>query len=1012
VDLKKNFEVIGRRERWKSWLSGYRNRELSKSGSSDSFSSRILCKAVILYGLGFFLGASPAGQAKATGRVAANTQQVKPATSAPGNEEHEKPELVLQTGHAYAPLMLAFSADSRLVASADWYPSTGDGTIKLWEVATGRQLRTLSGHTGAIFALVFSPVKEILASSGDDGTIRIWNVVTGRELHRVYARAHVLYFSPDGKYLASLANTNAYQGEDREPDPELETCPHADKPGFCEAQQLNVWDVQGGRFLYTIPPPPFEELKAGNAWSFGFSPDEKTLASALPGKPVNFREVSSGRELPAIEGVNGAFAYDSAGKRIVAHDGNGTLAIWDVTNRKRLTTVQDSGDPLVFSTDRNLIVTMAATKEQRELRSLDATTGEMRAERRVSETYKGTEVRFGDKGKWAAAGAWGDGKIVLWNYMDGGAVPQVWKGLELPAAFSPDGKWAAATTESRLFSFIDLKNGKEICTTASPLGAVSGVAVSATTRVLASGDGTAVDLWDLKAGLVSGSLDARRDLMSPLFFTPDEKTLFSIDQPPNIGARWVSGGDTGDLVVAENYERNTTNCGGAPPDVQSGTPTETGAGTIPTWNIATGQLEYKFGGWAPVAMSADGKTLVTGAASRSDMQPVIATDVWNVERGNLVAEFVEPKIENRNPLAGDRVNVLAISSDGKLAAVATRAFEHPVISIWDITSRKQIAALEGHTDSITDLDFDSTGSVLASSSLDHTVKLWDLAHANKIRCSISTGEVPGGVSFGRDGQSLVVAEDDEAVRYQAWNCDPVRSYIGHGNTIRGIQSTSDDALLFTGSDDGSSRIWDRRSGELLATLVTLHGGADWMVVAPNGLFDGSPGAWSQMLWRFGGNTFDVAPAEIFFNEFYYPGLLAEIVAGKRPAAPSDITRKDRRQPEVKLEVAGATAGSATGDSHSVTLKVEVHAIAADNKHAHSSGVRDVRLFRNDSLVRMWHGEMKVDASGRGGLETTVKMVAGENKFTAYAFNDDNIKSSDASEIVRGDFPNRSQPEVS
>jgi hypothetical protein len=56
-----------------------------------------------------------------------------------------------------------------------------------------------------------------------------------------------------------------------------------------------------------------------------------------------------------------------------------------------------------------------------------------------------------------------------------------------------------------------------------------------------------------------------------------------------------------------------------------------------------------------------------------------------------------------------------------------------------------------------------------------------------------------------------------------------------------------------------------------------------LVVTPDGLFDGSPTAWKQILWQFGGNTFDVAPAETFFNEFYYPGLLADVMAWQKAA---------------------------------------------------------------------------------------------------------------------------------
>ena len=77
-------------------------------------------------------------------------------------------------------------------------------------------------------------------------------------------------------------------------------------------------------------------------------------------------------------------------------------------------------------------------------------------------------------------------------------------------------------------------------------------------------------------------------------------------------------------------------------------------------------------------------------------------------------------------------------------------------------------------------------------------------------------------------------------------------------------------------------------------------------MTPDGLFDGSPGAWQQIMWRFSQNTFDVGPVEIFFNELYYPGLAGEIFAGRRPKAPRDLQQIDRRQPKLTLNVpAGA-----------------------------------------------------------------------------------------------------------
>jgi hypothetical protein len=94
----------------------------------------------------------------------------------------------------------------------------------------------------------------------------------------------------------------------------------------------------------------------------------------------------------------------------------------------------------------------------------------------------------------------------------------------------------------------------------------------------------------------------------------------------------------------------------------------------------------------------------------------------------------------------------------------------------------------------------------------------------------------------------------------------------------------------------SIKVWELSSGKELASLIALDE-RDWIVVTPDGLFDGSPAAWNKILWRFNNNTFDYAPVEAFFSDFYYPGLLADIFAGKSPKAPSDIAQKDRRQPQ-------------------------------------------------------------------------------------------------------------------
>jgi uncharacterized caspase-like protein len=102
---------------------------------------------------------------------------------------------------------------------------------------------------------------------------------------------------------------------------------------------------------------------------------------------------------------------------------------------------------------------------------------------------------------------------------------------------------------------------------------------------------------------------------------------------------------------------------------------------------------------------------------------------------------------------------------------------------------------------------------------------------------------------------------------------------------------------------------------------------------------------------------------------------------------------------VKLSIVGDAP--ATGiTSRTLKLKIDVTDAPPDKDNPKGSGARDVRLFRNGSLVKVWHGDV-LNGQSSVALEQDIAVTSGPNRLVAYAFNKDNVKSKDAPLVFTG-----------
>jgi len=338
-----------------------------------------------------------------------------------------------------------------------------------------------------------------------------------------------------------------------------------------------------------------------------------------------------------------------------------------------------------------------------------------------------------------------------------------------------------------------------------------------------------------------------------------------------------------------------------------------------------------------LAFTNDGKLLATGGVESKA----------NIDIAAMMSGAMNPK-QKKGSKQPDPADIM---KDFKVEAVGR-------VQLWDVTTGQVVATITGHGRGVSKVAFSRDGKLLASGGTDNTIKIWDVATQKELR-----------------------------------------TFTGHTSALESIDFSPDGRMLASASDDGSTFLWDTQTGEHLLTLISLDDGGEWMVVTPQGLFDGTPVSWNQILWRYNQETFNVAPIEWFFNEFYYPGLLADIFAGKRPKVAQDVSKKDRRQPVVKLSLAGQ-APESTVATRTVKVKIDVADAPADKDNPQGAGAQDVRLFRNGSLVKVWHGDV-LKGQPNVSLEEEITVTAGPNRLVAYGFNRDNVKSKDAPLVFTG-----------
>jgi WD40 repeat protein len=755
-------------------------------------------------------------------------------------------------------------------------------------------------------------------------------------------------------------------------------------------QTIVFWNPETGNQLRAL------KGHSGTVNSIAFSPDDKQLASGSADNTIKIWDVASGNAKQTLTGHTlyvSSVAFSPDGKVLASGSGDQSVKLWDIATGRELRTIvvgptQRAGMPVsvALSRDGKTLATGA-----QEAKLWDVRSGKEIRTIKVTESNSPTEtpLAFSSDGKVLVTG----GKAIkLWDVATGNALRTLPEGARA-LSFSPDQRTIAGTggVEIKLWN---ATSGQELQTFAGSKLGVDSVAFNPDGKILAVGNSdNSIILWDSVNRQEGRVLKGHVSPVSAVAVSGDDKVLASALAA---GVAGIGREDTIKIwdpvtgqLVRSLIGRNSGHSIGLSKD---GTRLVSGSSgvSLSLWNVSQAKAQREIdirreSRFVPdrVALSPDGKLIAGGGRDN-------AIKLWDADTGRELFT-----------LTGHRKSIrdLVFSPDNKLLASASQDAD---VKVWSVTTGQEMKTLTAHSGGVSAIAFSADGKKLASGSQDRMILIWDIATGESDVAYMGHQESVNAVAFSRDGKKLVSGSDDGEIRI--WEVPsrgpqaepqaisrPLYTLTGHKGRIYSLTFNSDGKLLVSGSSDSSMKLWDVSTGKELASLFSLDQ-QDWLVLTPDGLFDGSPSAWNQILWRFSANLFDVAPVELFFNDYYYPGLLADLYAGKRPVAPANIAQKDRRQPALKLSVNEAQVAAAQIKSRTIGVKIDVSQAPA--------GAQDIRLFRNGALVKAWRGDV-LKGQPRVVLEAQIPIVAGPNHLTAYGFNRDNIKSADATITVKG-----------
>ncbi len=291
--------------------------------------------------------------------------------------------------------------------------------------------------------------------------------------------------------------------------------------------------------------------------------------------------------------------------------------------------------------------------------------------------------------------------------------------------------------------------------------------------------------------------------------------------------------------------------------------------TIKLWQLGTGKLLRQLGRWFSGHSS-----MVHSVAFSPDMQILASGSwddtikLWSLSTGGKIHTLIghsnwvnSVAFSPIPPNPSDQREGRGVSAG--LSCILASGSVDRTLKLWLLSTGKEICTLTGHSDSVLSVAFSPDGEILASGSADYSIKLWQVSTGREIRTLTGHSFFVNSVAFSRGGQILATGSSDKTIKlWQVSTGREIRTFTGHSSAVcsvafspippSSLEQGGLRGIMASASWDKTIRLWEINTGKQICTLSDHSNYVRSVAFSPDGqtLVSGSDDD-TIKIWRRG-----------------------------------------------------------------------------------------------------------------------------------------------------------------